>query len=57
MIFEKLPWRFGYEFESNLDFDESECFLLAPIILMQYISTKINVWRHECKKQLYIALI
>jgi hypothetical protein len=33
---------FGFEFESNLDFDESERFLLALINLKQYISIKIN---------------
>jgi hypothetical protein len=43
MIFEKLGWRFGLEFESNSDFDESEYFLLTLINLKQYISIKINI--------------
>jgi hypothetical protein len=42
MIFEKLGWRFGLEFEPNSDFDESEYFLLTLINLKQYISIKIN---------------
>jgi hypothetical protein len=47
MIFERLRQRFGFKLESNLDFDESERFLLELINLKQYINTKINVWRHE----------
>jgi hypothetical protein len=42
MIFERLRRMFGFEFESNSDFDESERFLLALINLKQYISIKIN---------------
>jgi hypothetical protein len=53
MIFERLLWRFGFEFESNVDVDESECFLLTLINLKQYINTKLNVGRHECNKHLY----
>jgi hypothetical protein len=53
-IFERLQRRFGFEFESNLDFGESKSFLLALINLMQYISTKINAWWHECNEHLYI---
>jgi hypothetical protein len=41
---------FGFEFESNLDFDESERFLLALINLKQFISTKVNAWQHKCNK-------
>jgi hypothetical protein len=43
MIFERLQRRFGFEFESNLDFNESEHFLLALINVKQYISIKINI--------------
>jgi hypothetical protein len=42
MVFERLRRSFGFEFESNSDFDESKLFLLALINLKQYISTKIN---------------
>jgi hypothetical protein len=55
MILKRLRQRFGFEFEPNSDFDESERFLLTLINLKQYISTKIIAWRHECNKQLYIA--
>jgi hypothetical protein len=51
--FERLQRWFDFEFESNLDFDESERFLLALINLKQYITAKINTWRHECNKHLY----
>jgi hypothetical protein len=47
MIFERLRRRFGFKFECNSNFNESEHFLLALINLKQYISTTINVWRHE----------
>jgi hypothetical protein len=55
MIFKRLRQRFGFEFESNSDFDESERFLLSLINLKQYFSTKINAWQYECNKQLYVA--
>jgi hypothetical protein len=54
MIFEMLQWMFDFKFEYNSNFDESEHFLLTLINLNQYISIKINAWRHECNKHLYI---
>jgi hypothetical protein len=41
-ILERLRWRFGFENESNMDSNESGCFLLALPNLKQYNSTKIN---------------
>jgi hypothetical protein len=55
MIFERIRYSFGFELESNSDFDESERFLLTLVNLKQYICTKINAWRHECNKHLYRA--
>jgi hypothetical protein len=55
MILERLQRRFGFEFESNTNSNESGCFLLALLNLKQFIITKINAWRHECNNQLYRA--
>jgi hypothetical protein len=40
VILERLRWRFGFEFESNMDSNESGHFVLA--LLKQYIITKIS---------------
>jgi hypothetical protein len=40
VILERLRWRFDFEFESNMDSNESGHFLLA--LLKQYIITKIS---------------
>jgi hypothetical protein len=55
MILERLRWRFGFQLESNLDSNESGCFLLALLNLKQYSNTKLNAWRHECNNHLYRA--
>jgi hypothetical protein len=47
MILERFRRRFSFEFESNMDSNESRRFLLALLNLKQYISTKINTWQHE----------
>jgi hypothetical protein len=55
MILERLRRSFGFEIEYITDSNESGRFLLALLNLKQYISTKINAWRHECNKDLYRA--
>jgi hypothetical protein len=55
MILKRLRWTFGFEIESNTDWNESGRFLLVLLNLKQYIITKINAWWHECNKHLYRA--
>jgi hypothetical protein len=54
MILERLQRRFGFEFESNTDLNESGRFLLALLNLKHYTSTKINSRRHEYNNHIYI---
>jgi hypothetical protein len=42
MIFERLQQRFGFEFESLSDFDESKCFLLT------LKSKAIHQYKNKC---------
>jgi hypothetical protein len=49
MILERLRQSFGFEFESNMDSNESGRFLLALLNLKQYISTKINALRYDTR--------